>query len=190
MPTTTLRRSALAVACGLGALALAVPAAQAHDDGDGHTSSGHLTRHQRHVVKHATAKLRTPAAAIKAGFQATDACVAAPGVGGMGYHFFNLDNVMDGVTDPAKPEILVFVPTKNGTLRLGAVEYFQPDSDQDPATTDDRPYLFGKYPFDGPMAGHEEGQPVHYDLHVWLYKHNPSGQLAPFNPDVHCPTVS
>ena len=30
------------------------------------------------------------------------------------------------------------------------------------------------------------GMPVHYDLHVWLWKHNPSGVFAPFNPDASC----
>lgn len=41
-------------------------------------------------------------------------------------------------------------------------------------------------PFDGPMPGHETGMPVHYDLHVWLFRHNPDGLLAPFNPAVSC----
>ena len=33
-------------------------------------------------------------------------------------------------------------------------------------------------PFDSPMLGHEPGMPVHYDLHVWLYRHNPAGLFA------------
>jgi hypothetical protein len=28
--------------------------------------------------------------------------------------------------------------------------------------------------------------PIHYDLHVWLWKHNPSGLFAPFNPEASC----
>ena len=28
--------------------------------------------------------------------------------------------------------------------------------------------------------------PPHYDLHVWLYRENPDGMLAAFNPDVSC----
>jgi hypothetical protein len=27
----------------------------------------------------------------------------------------------------------------------------------------------------------------HYDLHVWLWKHNPAGLFAPTNPNVKCP---
>jgi hypothetical protein len=37
------------------------------------------------------------------------------------------------------------------------------------------------------MAGHEEGMPWHYDLHVWLYADNPSGMFTPYNPALECP---
>jgi hypothetical protein len=30
--------------------------------------------------------------------------------------------------------------------------------------------------------------PIHYDLHVWLWKKNPSGMFARWNPTVTCPT--
>jgi hypothetical protein len=29
--------------------------------------------------------------------------------------------------------------------------------------------------------------PKHYDLHVWLYKRNPAGLFAAYNPRVQCP---
>jgi hypothetical protein len=29
--------------------------------------------------------------------------------------------------------------------------------------------------------------PIHYDLHVWLFKPNPAGVFASWNPRVHCP---
>jgi len=29
----------------------------------------------------------------------------------------------------------------------------------------------------------------HYDLHVWLFRDNPNGQFAPFNPNVSCAAV-
>jgi len=67
-----------------------------------------------------------------------------------------------------------------------AVEYVMFDGDGDLGTDDDRPSLFGE-PFDGPMEGHVPGQAVHYDLHAWVWKHNPAGELAHFNPDVNCP---
>ena len=65
------------------------------------------------------------------------------------------------------------------------VEYFRADADQDLRTDADRPSLFG-HAFDGPMPGHEPGMPVHDDLHVWLFRANPDGQLAAWNPRVSC----
>ena len=29
--------------------------------------------------------------------------------------------------------------------------------------------------------------PIHYELHVWLYRHDPAGRFAMWNPRVHCP---
>jgi hypothetical protein len=29
--------------------------------------------------------------------------------------------------------------------------------------------------------------PTHWSLHVWLWKDNPNGLFAAFNPDVSCP---
>jgi hypothetical protein len=36
------------------------------------------------------------------------------------------------------------------------------------------------------MPGHNPTMPVHYDLHVWIWKANPSGLFAPFNPALSC----
>jgi hypothetical protein len=82
--------------------------------------------------------------------------------------------------------VLVYQRTPGGGLRLGAVEYFQVDADQDLHTSADRPELFG-LPFDGPMLGHNPHMPIHYDLHVWLFRHNPAWTFAMWNPRVRCP---
>jgi hypothetical protein len=105
--------------------------------------------------------------------------------GGMGVHFTNDAVMKSGKLDPMKPPVLVYAPVANGGLQLVAAEYFKPDADQNVKTDDDRPTLFGRA-FDGPMLGHSPGMPIHYDLHVWLWKHNPSGMFAPWNPDVSC----
>jgi hypothetical protein len=137
------------------------------------------------AVKLATAKYRNPAVAVADGFIPTDVCASDPKLGGMGYHYVNPANMMDGVIDPVRPEVLVYVPTRHGR-NLGAVEYLQPDADQDVTTDGDRPSVLG-LPFDGPMPGHEPGMPVHYDKHLWLWKHNPAGMFTPFNPRIRCP---
>jgi hypothetical protein len=104
--------------------------------------------------------------------------------GGMGLHYVSQAAMTDGKLDPAKPEMLVYAPL-GGSLQLVAAEYFKPDADQDPRTDSDRPALFGRS-FEGPMLGHAPGMPIHYDLHVWLWKPNPSGLFAPWSPDVSC----
>jgi hypothetical protein len=105
--------------------------------------------------------------------------------GGMGIHYVNPALMAPGPIDPAKPPVLVYAPTAGGP-ELVAAEYFKPDADQNVRTDDDRPSLFGRA-FDGPMLGHSPTMPIHYDLHVWLWKHNPSGLFASWNPDVTCP---
>ncbi len=189
-PTTrpsVLRRArrGFAIALGIGVAAAAVavavtgPAAGAERSGAG--SERALT-----AVKRATAAYHDPARAVAVGFVPTEACVADPVLGGMGMHYVNPARLADPAIDPTAPEILVYEPGERGRPKLVALEWFSADADQDLATDDDRPSLFG-VAFDGPMPGHEPGMPVHYDLHAWVWKNNPSGRFAPWNPDVSCP---
>jgi hypothetical protein len=111
-------------------------------------------------------------------------CVASP-AGTMGIHAVNPALLADDAIDPLRPEILLYVPKKNGKLKLVGVEYWKADADQNLATAGDRPSLFGR-PFDGPMPGHNPTMPIHYDLHVWVAEANPSGVFALFNPALSC----
>lgn len=131
-------------------------------------------------------------AAKAAGYQPASPCEMTPSVteqssfgGVMGVHFVNPALMAPGPIDPTKPPILVYEPESDGSFTLVAAEYFKPDADQNVATDNDRPSLFGRA-FDGPMQGHAPGMPIHYDLHVWLWKHNPTGLFSPFNPAAHC----
>lgn len=119
--------------------------------------------------------------AIRAG----EPCVASP-LGTMGVHALNAALMADDAIDPARPEILLYVPNENGSLKLVGVEYWKADADQNLATADDRPSLFGQS-FQGPMPGHNPTMPIHYDLHAWVAEENPSGAFAMFNPVVSCP---
>jgi hypothetical protein len=170
-------------------LAIAVAVQQAPAEGH-HTAATAPSAHERaddlRRARAATRRFRNVAAARAAGYSAIGECAQDPKYGGMGIHYANAELIADGRLDVTKPEILVYQPMPSGRLRLGAIEYFQMDADQDLATDHDRPYQFG-LPFDGPMLGHEPGMPIHYDLHVWLYRHNPAGRFALWNPRVHCP---
>jgi hypothetical protein len=158
--------------------------AGSHDRGDKGRHQHELTPELREV-RRATRAFRDVKVAEDAGYEAASPCESDPKYGAMGIHYANPELVADGELDITRPEILVYQPTRDGDLRLGAVEYFQVDADQDLATDEDKPSLFDM-PFDGPMLGHNPKMPIHYDLHVWLYRHNPAGMFAMWNPLVRC----
>jgi hypothetical protein len=158
-------------------VATAVPAT-AHG-GHGHGAGTGPSPRLLAEARAATAAFHDPVKAIAAGYLPTDHCEP-----GMGQHWVNPGHLADGVHDVSRPDILLFEPTASGP-RLVGVEWLQVDQDQDLTTDDDRPLLAGT-PFDGPMLGHEPGMPIHYDLHVYLWKHNPAGVASPYNPRVSC----
>ena len=135
-------------------------------------------------MRKATKRFRDVRVALAAGYQPAKDCVAGPD-GGMGIHYANAKLIRDPRIDKRRPEILVYEPRGN-RRRLVAVEWFRADGDGRLDTDGDRPYLFGRG-FDGPMEGHEPGMPVHYDLHAWIFKYNPAGVFAQYNPRVSCP---
>lgn len=140
------------------------------------------------AAKAATARYHSFAQAQADGYTiAGEPCVAAPGLGAMGIHAVNPGLIADPAINPTQPEILLYLPKANGRLELIGLEYFKVDADQNLATDEDRPSVFG-HPFDGPMPGHTPTMPIHYDLHVWFWADNPAGMFAPFNPSLSCPS--
>jgi len=136
-------------------------------------------------VKAATAKYHSVQQAGRDGYSGeNEPCVSSP-AGAMGFHYVHAELIADPEVDPLRPEILLYAPNKQGKPVLVGVEYLVFDDDQDVTTDADRPTLFGQ-PFDGPMAGHSDGMPIHYDLHKWVWSDNPSGEYAPFNPTLSC----
>jgi hypothetical protein len=135
------------------------------------------------AAKSASARFHSLAQAERAGYERESPCIPGEGI-----HYGNMSLLGDNVLDPRRPELVLYELKPNGKLRLVGVEYFKVDADQNLATDDDRPSLFGR-PFDGPMAGHFPGQPIHYDLHVWLWERNPNGMFAFPNPNVDCPPL-
>jgi hypothetical protein len=132
------------------------------------------------AAKAASARFHSVKQALRAGYVRESPCIP-----GEGFHYGKMSLLADTVLDPSRPELMLYELKPNGKLRLVGVEYFIADADQNLATTDDRPSLFGR-PFDGPMAGRFPGQPAHYELHVWLWERNPNGMFAFPNPNVDC----
>jgi hypothetical protein len=185
-----MRKHVVAVVAVL-ALALALVAGSAFA-ATSSTSSGTKLTKELVKVKAALNKYKNVNVAKAAGYAPASPCEMTPTsagaswwAGAMGVHFVNNALMKPGPLNPLKPPVLVYLPTAGGGFQLVAAEYFKPDADQNVKTDGDRPTLFGRA-FDGPMLGHAPGMPIHYDLHVWLWKHNPSGLFAPFNPDASC----
>jgi hypothetical protein len=144
------------------------------------------------TVREALDKYQDPVVAVRDGYFSTLGCVDYPegghgaGVmaykpGGMGVHFLN-PALIGPKLDALKPQILVYEPVGN-RLQLVAAEWFVPM-----AVSKEAPTIFDTK-LDGPMEGHEPILPTdlhHWDLHVWLWKDNPSGLMHSTNPTVRC----
>ncbi len=184
-------RTKLATLVAAGLLLATTSTARA--DGSG-SDDHHHSQRRFAQLKQATAPYRKVSNALADGYQAfaippsvggtpttglglagDPTCFDNP-TGGMGVHYVK---GIDGVVDVTHPEALVYEVGEHGHLRLVAVEYIVPDSLVDPANP---PALFGQ------QFHHHEFLPV-YVLHVWVWKHNPSGTFADWNPRVdECPT--
>ena len=127
-------------------------------------------------VRQATARFNSTTQASLAGYAEASPCVAAPGLGGMGFHWINLD-LVDPEFDAMNPEALLYEPRRNGQLSLIGVEYVVIDVGQTAPTFDGQAFEVGGAPLPVP----------HWTLHVWLHKRNPAGLFSAFNPEVACP---
>jgi hypothetical protein len=170
----SLRRLLAAAATGAALLATAGPAV-AHDRGASINDARAATA--RYLFQHPGYDLLTDAKGI--------ACIDNPGVGGMGIHYVNGALVSDDKVDARTPEALVYEPERHGRQHLVAAEYvvFQDAWD---ATHSAPPELFGQE-FELVAAGNRYGLPPFYELHAWLWKHNPAGMFSDWNPRVTCP---
>jgi hypothetical protein len=158
------------------------------------------------AVRQATVRFHDISAAYAAGYTTEfEPCVHIPGGPVMGLHARHDALMADQIVDPLRPELLLYEPKPNSGLRLVGVEYFRSVlvHDGDPSTNDEpepwfgpgappadrivgaTPQLFGR-PFDGPMPGHIEQMPWHWDLHAWIWHANPDGIFADFNRTVRC----
>lgn len=120
----------------------------------------------------------------------------------MGVHYFRPDLLgvttpeprVDGVglhTDFRQPSILIYEPQADGSMELVAVENLVFRAAWHASGKAERPSFHG-VPWDmmadDPKTAIDEAhmfQP-HYDRHVWIYRENPNGVFAPFNPAVSC----
>lgn len=141
-----------------------------------------IVQHELAALRQATAHLHRFENAAPSGWDTQlSGCVELPGVGGMGYHYGNIDFLLDGEANILQPDVLVYEPQVNGRLRLVAVEYLAPvDPGVEPGTP---PQLFGR------DLDWDEGLHA-WVMHAWIWKHNPDGIFEHWNPNVNCDFAS
>jgi hypothetical protein len=168
--------------------------AQGHDD-HGAAMSGPLTSRQNDLVK----AVRTATERFKnvtsvdgpgEGYGLVLGCVSGGDFGAMGLHYLNGALLGDGEINAAKPEIILFEPTRDGGIRITGVDYIVFAADWDPKHTNpdgsvNPPQLNGQlfHLFDAP---NRFALPTFYTLHVWAWKDNPTGTFTNWNPNVSC----
>jgi hypothetical protein len=131
------------------------------------------------ALRRVTARFHNFKTAAPAGWSAQiTPCMTDPaGAGGMGFHYGN-PALIDGSASVEEPELLLYEPQQNGRLRLVAVEYIIPYTlhSRDAAP----PELFGGQKFK------QNDTFQLWGLHAWVWKDNPSGMFADWNPRVTC----
>ncbi|EAR15958.1 hypothetical protein [Robiginitalea biformata] len=114
--------------------------------------------------------------AVKHGYADPYPFNPSPYVPNMGFHYINV-GLMDGTFEVDRPEILLYVPNKQGKLKLVGIEYAipaAPDSEAPEGFIGDEDH----WHYNPEVAGGA------WTLHAWVVMDNPDGVFASFNPDV------
>lgn len=123
--------------------------------------------------------------------------------GAMGVHYMRPDRLgitappnprVDGTgthTDFLKPGVLLYEPQADGSMKLVGIENLVFAKAWHAAGNTSPPSFHGvpfEHMVDDPATALDEahGFERHYDRHVWLFRPNPKGMFAPFNPAVTC----
>jgi hypothetical protein len=142
-------------------------------------------------VRRATARFHRVENAIAAGYELgwvngsgtriLTGCVSHPTDGAMGYHYFHPGLMADLAVNPLEPEALVYASAPDGKLKLVAVEWVARGPNTNPPGVSQPPSVLG-------MQMHILVPAVgFYLMHAWVWRHNPAGMFADWNPNVSCP---
>ena len=148
------------------------------------TDGGALVR----AVREATERFKVVKAAEDEDYHLLFGCVSGPDAGAMGMHFVNRLLLVDGVIDASTPEIVIYEPQADGSLKLIGADYLV-FADQWNATHSSAPELMGQqfHLFEAP---NRFGLPTFYTLHVWAWKDSPTGTFVNWNTNVSCNAFS
>ena len=140
-------------------------------------------------VRQATARYQDVLLAQRDGYALGFGCVSGSGgEGAMGMHFINSTLVGDAEVRVDRPEIILYEPSADGSLRITGADYLVDAATWDAAHAGP-PQLEGQlfHYFESP---NRFGLKPFYTLHVWAWKDNPNGAFANWNPAVSCDAFS
>ena len=162
------RRTALKLVGAGGATIVGAGTVSAHKDD--------VDTRKLNELREATAKYHDPSKAEDDGYTRDDRCVEeSGGDAAMGFHYLNF-GLIDTNLDHTAPEALVY--EKRGEKgHLVAVEFLStaPADGSPPEILGHEMHPFEAAPF------------ANWELHAWVWKPNPRGLLADYNPKVDCP---
>jgi hypothetical protein len=154
------------IAVSIGVLATSASASVAASNG---TDESALA-----AARQATDSFHDLGAAQHAGYHSLLSCFDLPGVGGMGQHYVN-GSLINGTVNPNAPQALVY-EVDGDRLQLVAVEYIVLFTQ-----TAAPPQLYGRTFTPVTSLGL-------WALHAWIWRPNPLGMFANYNPNVEmCP---
>lgn len=158
-------------------------------------------------VRAATAKYHDLNNALVDGYVllAPGTCVEGPD-GAAGIHYVKALRFISPDRNPEEPDLLVYMPTGDGSLRLVAVEYATRALYRDTRPPETPGYRPGVFPWQQPVIppyleevsgpftlfGQNSEGPIFvgrwlYFLHAWIWAPNPNGMFADRNSRLRCP---
>jgi hypothetical protein len=141
------------------------------------------------TVRDATERFKDVGEAEREHYSLIFGCVSGSDAGAMGLHYLNgelLDEAnKTGILDPTRPQIVLYEPTADGSLRLTGADFVVFADAWNAKHPNDPPQLMGQllHYFDSP---NRFGLPAFYTLHVWAWKANPDGAFVNWHPNVSC----
>ena len=136
------------------------------------------------IVRDSTERFKDVNVAMAEGYALQFGCVSGSDSGAMGLHYVNGKLVNSGVLDPTRPQIVIYEPMPDGSLKLIGADYLV-IAQAWHATHAETPEMMGQlfHLFEAP---NRFGLPAFYTLHVWAWKDNPQGAFVNWHPHVSC----
>jgi hypothetical protein len=166
-----LRARAALLLAGAVAVSTPVHAQSAQSAGDPAVAS------QVERIRAATVAFKSLDSAVAAGYDRDGGgCIQHQPDGAMGFHHVN-PSLLDDRIEIERPEILVYERLPGGEYRLNGVEYIVPFAIR--PSTAEPPVVMGQPLKRAPRL-------ELWYRHVWVWRDNPSGLVADWNPEVKC----